>query len=103
MIHIVGCGTLGSRVAHALRDEQLALIDHDVVQQRNLQTQKYTKRDVGTQKVYALMRNIPTARTFNTFLDTTNLELLREAEVVVDENIVTSRSPDDLPAFIRTG
>ncbi|HLW26342.1 MAG TPA: DJ-1/PfpI family protein [Kiloniellales bacterium] len=24
-----------------------------------------------------------------------------DAEVVVDENLVTSRSPDDLPAFIR--
>ena len=91
MITIVGCGTLGSRVAHNLKDQKLALIDHDVITKENLQTQKYTKRDVGTQKVYALMRRIPTARTFNTFLDATNLELLKEAEVVIDctDNLLT--------------
>lgn len=97
MITIVGCGTLGSRVAHQLKDHRLALIDHDVVKKHNLQSQQYTKRDVGTQKVYALMRNIPTARTHNVFLDSTNQELLRDAEVVVDctDNLLTRELIDE--------
>ncbi len=91
MIYIVGCGTLGSRVAHNLQEEQLALIDHDVVKKHNLQTQQYTRRDVGTQKVYALLRTLPTVRTHNVFLDQTNLELLKEAEAVIDctDNLLT--------------
>lgn len=91
MIFIVGCGTLGSKVAHLLADKQLALIDHDVVYEHNLATQEYTRRDVGTQKVYALLRVLPGVRTHNVFLDQTNLELLREAEVVVDctDNLLT--------------
>ena len=91
MIAIVGAGTLGSRVAHLLADEQLSVIDHDVVYQHNLASQKYTPRDVGTQKVYALMRRLPTIRTHNVFLDYTNLELLKEAEAVIDctDNLLT--------------
>lgn len=91
MIVIVGAGTLGSRVAHLLADEQLSVIDHDVVYKHNLTSQKYTPRDIGTQKVYALMRRLPTIRTHNVFIDYTNLELLKEAEAVIDctDNLLT--------------
>ncbi|MFT4250023.1 MAG: HesA/MoeB/ThiF family protein [Candidatus Woesearchaeota archaeon] len=93
MIAIIGLGTLGSRLAHLLKEESLALIDHDVVYEENLEIQKYTRRDIGTQKVYAIMRLIPSIRAHNVFLDETNIELLREAEVVIDctDNLVTRR------------
>jgi adenylyltransferase/sulfurtransferase len=93
MIVIVGCGTLGSRVAHKLKEHRLTLIDHDVVYEHNLETQKFSRRDIGTQKVYALMRIIPTVRAHNTFLDETNLQLIKAAEVVVDctDNLVTRK------------
>lgn len=91
LIIIVGCGTLGSRVAHILKEQHLALIDHDVVYKHNLESQRFTRRDLGTQKVYALMRVLPDVRTHNVFLDQTNIDLLQEAEVVIDctDNLLT--------------
>ncbi len=91
MIAIIGCGTLGSKVAHLLKQEELLLIDHDVVHEENLAYQQFSRKDVGTQKVYALLRVIPHARTHNTFLDEINIELLRNASVVVDctDNLYT--------------
>jgi molybdopterin/thiamine biosynthesis adenylyltransferase len=91
MLVIVGCGTLGSRVVHQLQEHELTVIDHDVVYKHNLATQQYTARDVGTQKVYALMRRLPNLRTHNVFLDQTNIDLLKEAEAVIDctDNLLT--------------
>lgn len=93
MITIIGCGTLGSRVAHKLRDCQLSVVDHDVVYEHNLASQKYSRRDIGTQKVYALMRVIPSIRAHNTFLDETNIQLLGSSEAIIDctDNLLTRK------------
>lgn len=90
MIAIVGCGTLGSRVAHELSGKPLLLIDHDTVQQRNVGVQRFDKQDVGMQKVQALTKHVA-AKTSATFIDQTNLDILQTVEVVIDctDNLLT--------------
>ncbi|MBI1973335.1 ThiF family adenylyltransferase [Candidatus Micrarchaeota archaeon] len=60
-IAVVGCGAIGSRTALSLARlgvKELRLIDWDVVEECNLETQAYTKKQVGTKKVEALAQLI---------------------------------------------
>lgn len=92
MITIVGCGTLGSRVAERLDGQKLYLIDHDVVQDRNVDVQRYTKEDVGKLKVNVLSTRHG-AKSSAVFIDQTNLELLKDSYVVIDctDNLLTRK------------
>ncbi len=90
MIAIVGCGTLGSRLATLLSEHELLLVDHDIVSEENLSTQAFTEEELGATKADALGKRLE-KKAIATFLDRTNLDLLSEAEAVCDctDNMLT--------------
>ncbi len=92
MISIVGCGTLGSRLARKLSDKKLLLIDHDVVDESNIPAQKYSIKDIGLPKVSVLAQELK-ARGEKIFLNKQNISLLEESEVIIDctDNLNTRR------------
>lgn len=55
---IIGLGTLGGYTAEAIADledvEKLVIIDHDIVEQKNLKNSIYRQIDIGSPKVEAL-------------------------------------------------
>ncbi len=57
-IVIIGLGTLGGFAAEAISNlentEKLVIIDHDIVEQKNLKNSIYRQIDIGTPKVEAL-------------------------------------------------
>lgn len=57
-IVIIGLGTLGGFTAEAIANlentEKLVIIDHDIVEQKNLKNSIYRQMDIGTPKVEAL-------------------------------------------------
>lgn len=57
-VAIIGVGTIGSHLALTLARMQvpMTLYDHDTIEQHNLATQSYTRRDIGAYKVDAVRR-----------------------------------------------
>lgn len=90
MIIIVGCGTLGSRVAGFLSKQELTFIDHDIVMEKNLPYQQFSSEDVGKSKAVVLAERTR-GHAHAVFIDHTNIAILKEAEVVVDctDNLLT--------------
>lgn len=61
-IAILGIGSLGGYLAESLAStdslKELVLIDHDIVQKKNVQNSIYTKKDIGNLKVNALYERL---------------------------------------------
>ena len=109
MIILIGCGTLGARTARTINtqrrelskqtsdhsvlsyDYRLLLVDHDRVEKRNVGVQLYTEQEIGLLKAQTLASKLPKTYAQSTFIDHTNLELLKEAAVIVDctDNLAT--------------
>mgnify|MGYP001567577821 CR=1 FL=1 len=91
---IVGLGALGSRASLLLAEigiNNFVLIDRDIVEEKNLERQKYGKEDVGKAKVNAISERltrirgkIKITRHFDN-LDYTNAgKLLQGADLILD-------------------
>jgi molybdopterin-synthase adenylyltransferase len=93
MIAIVGCGTLGSRLAELLQDHDLLLVDHDTVHQTNIASQKFSEKEIGLFKSEALAKRLG-GKAVHEFIDITNTSLLSEAEIVCDctDNLFTRKA-----------
>ena len=109
MIILIGCGTLGARTARTINtqrrelskqtsdhsvlsyDYRLLLVDHDRVEKRNVGVQLYTEQEIGLLKAQTLASKLTHTYAQATFIDHTNLELLKEAAVIVDctDNLAT--------------
>ena len=102
MIALIGCGTLGARTARNIStqltelskqnsDYRMLLFDHDRVEERNIGVQLYEKQELGLLKAQTLASKLPKTYAQSTFIDHTNLELLKEAAVIVDctDNLAT--------------
>ena len=61
-IYVFGCGGVGSWVAEYVArsglSEVISLIDYDIVEEKNLTRQNYTKGDEGSTKANALLRRL---------------------------------------------
>ena len=57
-VALVGVGTIGSHLALTLARMQVpfTMYDHDTIEEHNLATQAYTRRDIGQYKVDAIRR-----------------------------------------------
>ena len=57
-VALVGVGTIGSHLALTLARMQVpfTMYDHDTIEEHNLATQAYTRRDIGRYKVAAILR-----------------------------------------------
>ena len=104
----VGAGALGSYGILFTRNVEglVKVIDFDVVEKKNLDSQNYTRRDVGKGKAISTSRNLmgnysKQATGTPTKLDESNVEaLLSGADLVVDavDNVKTRRA---IQAFVR--
>ncbi|GEP83893.1 putative dinucleotide-utilizing enzyme [Staphylococcus piscifermentans] len=68
-ICIIGLGTAGSHIVELLvkmEFKNLTLIDHDIVQTKNICSQNYIKNDVGKFKVEAINKKISKIKEHNT-------------------------------------
>ena len=71
---IVGCGGIGSNLAYFLiRSEnpptRMILIDYDIVTEKNLSRQFFTKSDIGQNKAIALKNNLEQFTAYNIQID----------------------------------
>jgi len=104
VIALIGCGTLGARTARDISvalskqehsvlgsDHSLLLFDHDRVEERNVGVQLYETKDIGLLKAHVLAQQLQKTYAKPVFIDHTNLELLQEAEVIIDctDNLAT--------------
>lgn len=57
-VAVIGVGTIGSHLALTLARMQVpfTMYDHDTIEEHNLATQAYTRRDIGRHKVDAIAR-----------------------------------------------
>ena len=57
-VALIGVGTIGSHLALTLARMQVpfTMYDHDTIEEHNLATQAYTRRDIGAYKVEAIRR-----------------------------------------------
>lgn len=93
VVLICGCGALGGNVAENLARagcSNLAVVDMDRIEERNLSTQPYTTRDVSRKKADVLAANLYHAarcrvQSHGVKLDSRNAaKLLRPADLVID-------------------
>lgn len=92
-ITICGAGSLGANIAENLGRAgilNIAVIDMDRVEERNLSTQPYAKADIGSKKARVLANNLYRAcgvrgEALDVELDSNNSsKLLRNADIVID-------------------
>lgn len=85
MIALIGVGVLGVRVLARLPPtEQVLLVDHDVITQRNVPSQ-YPQHTVGMTKVVAAQRLLRAdAQILASHIDVTSIGLLSGASLIID-------------------
>jgi molybdopterin/thiamine biosynthesis adenylyltransferase len=83
-VAIIGVGSIGSAVAETLALAgigEIALIDHDRLEQRNLARHRLTDTDLGRYKVLA-MRDHLTTRVPNINIDPVTINIIAETDVL---------------------
>lgn len=86
-ICIIGLGTAGSHIVELLVKMQfknLTLIDHDIVQMKNIFSQNFVKEDLGKYKVEALYKKISNIKDHNTNIFCKKISNYSELKRTVD-------------------